>query len=368
MTTDTVGGVWNYALELCRGLSHHGVAVMLATLGPLPRPAQRADAALIPNVTLRESEFRLEWMDHPWDDLGRAGEWLIGLSKEFSADLIHLNGYAHAALPWDRPVLVVAHSCVLSWWRAVRGEEAPATWDEYRTRARAGLNAAGLVVAPTQAMLQTLISNYGDVGATRVIPNGCDPARFSCLNKEPFILSVGRLWDEAKNVSALAKAAPRLRWPIRVAGEAAAPDHAPRVWPNVEMLGRREPRPLAALFGHASIYALPAKYEPFGLSILEAALSGCALVLGDIASLRELWNDAALFVPPDDPHALEVALSHLIASPAHRQAMASRALERGGTFTAQRMTASYLDAYANLLASSTKDPSPASPSSSHVFA
>ena len=32
----------------------------------------------------------------------------------------------------------------------------------------------------------------------------------------------------------------------------------------------------------ASIYALPARYEPFGLSILEAALSGCALVLGDI--------------------------------------------------------------------------------------
>ncbi len=32
---------------------------------------------------------------------------------------------------------------------------------------------------------------------------------------------------------------------------------------------------------------LPARYEPFGLSVLEAALSGCALVLGDIPSLRE---------------------------------------------------------------------------------
>ena len=51
--------------------------------------------------------------------------------------------------------------------------------------------------------------------------------------------------------------------------------------------------------GRAAIYALPARYEPFGLSILEAALSGCALVIGDIPSLREIWADAALFVPSD---------------------------------------------------------------------
>ena len=38
-------------------------------------------------------------------------------------------------------------------------------------------------------------------------------------------------------------------------------------------------------FARAGIYALPAVYEPFGLSVLEAALSGCALVLGDIPSL-----------------------------------------------------------------------------------
>ena len=30
-----------------------------------------------------------------------------------------LNAYVHAALPFGRPVLVVAHSCVTSWWRAV---------------------------------------------------------------------------------------------------------------------------------------------------------------------------------------------------------------------------------------------------------
>ena len=54
----------------------------------------------------------------------------------------------------------------------------------------------------------------------------------------------------------------------------------------------------------AAIYALPARYEPFRLEVLEAAAPGCALVLGDIASLRELWDGAALFVAPDDDRAL----------------------------------------------------------------
>jgi hypothetical protein len=45
---------------------------------------------------------------------------------------------------------------------------------------------------------------------------------------------------------------------------------------------------------------LPARYEPFGLSVLEAALSGCALVPGDIASLRGNWDGVAEFVCPDD--------------------------------------------------------------------
>ena len=73
---------------------------------------------------------------------------------------------------------------------------------------------------------------------------------------------------------------------------------------------------------------LPARYEPFGLSVLEAALSGCALVLGDIASLREVWQDAALYVPPDDAGALTAALARLIAEPELRHSLATSARKR----------------------------------------
>lgn len=98
----------------------------------------------------------------------------------------------------------------------------------------------------------------------------------------------------------------------------------------------------------ASIYALPARYEPFGLSALEAGLSGCALILGDIPSLREVWGDAALYVPPDDAKALRWGLKWLIRNSALRADLAARALARARTYSLERMAQNYLDAYRSL--------------------
>ena len=142
MTADTVGGVWTYALELCEGLGRRSVAVTLATMGPAPSDEQRAAAARISNLELVESRSKLEWMEDPWADLKAAGDWLLHLEAAVEPDLVHLNGYALAALPWTRPVLVAGHSCVLSWWQAVHGEAAPAEWSRYREAVARGLRAA----------------------------------------------------------------------------------------------------------------------------------------------------------------------------------------------------------------------------------
>src|SRR6202162_3625024 len=64
----------------------------------------------------------------------------------------------------------------------------------------------------------------------------------------------------------------------------------------------------------AAIFVAPASYEPFVLSILEATLSICALILGDISSLRENWNGAASFVPLDDPAELIDVIENLISN------------------------------------------------------
>ena len=176
MTADAVGGVWGCALELARGLAGAGSEVVLAIMGPPATPEQLGDAAAIDGVVIVEGSFDLEWMPGADEDVQRAGAWLLELDAAYAPDIVHLNGYAHGSLRWRAPVLVVAHSCVLSWWRAVHGEEAPAEWDGYRRRTAAGLRAADLVVAPTRAFLRTVEALYGPGLRARVIWNGKNPA------------------------------------------------------------------------------------------------------------------------------------------------------------------------------------------------
>jgi glycogen(starch) synthase len=350
MTADTVGGVWHYAIELSRHLGAYGVEVVLATMGPRPSTEQRLQAAGLSNVHLHESDFRLEWMEDSWADVEATGAWLLRLEREFRPDVIHLNGYVHAALPWSAPVTVVAHSCVLSWWRAVHGREAPENWANYRTAVSAGLRAADAVIAPTRAMARELSVHYGFAAEVEIIPNGSDPGLYSPGAKDPFVFSAGRVWDEAKNIRLLASVAPTMSWPVCVAGNIAPPQGAVAELPTVWWLGSLTRDEVARVLSRASIYVAPARYEPFGLAILEAAFSGCALVLGDIPSLRETWEGAALFVAPDDAVALGAILQGLATDSGRREALGTFARERAQHFTTERMVAAYRAVYRKVLA------------------
>jgi len=336
MTADAVGGVFTYALELASGLVAHDVDVVLAVLGPVPSREQRRrleDARLADVV---ERPYALEWMDEPWDDVERAGEWLTELAEVEQPDVVHLNGYAHGALDLGAAKVVVAHSCVLSWHEAVRGRPAGAEWARYRTVVAAGLRGADAVVAPTRVYLDELARLYGPPPAATEIPNGvaCDGLR--PLPKEDVVLGAGRFWDEAKNLPALERLRARLAAPVTIAG-----DGAP--------LGRVGREALADLYGRAAIFASPALYEPFGLAAVEAALCGCALVLGDLPTLREVWQDDASFVDPRDDEALAAACRQLLHDRGRRERLGRAARRRALSYSRERMVAAYLDLYRRLL-------------------
>ena len=349
MTADTVGGVWTYALELARALAPHGVAIDLATMGAALSTAQWKEAGAIPNLTIYESRFRLEWMDEPWADLERAADWLLTLENETAPDVVHLNGYVHGDLPWRAPHIVVGHSCVMSWWRAVRGEEAPEQWERYRTAVARGLHAADCVLTPSRAMLAELQRYYGPLPWCGVIPNGRDSVPFRAAVKEPFIMAAGRIWDEAKNVKILSEVRRSIDWPVCVAGNVTRPDGSMVSVPNLRLLGTLPADELSRWLSRAAIYCLPALYEPFGLSILEAGLSGCALVLADIPSLRENWEGAAVFVNPRNAEAVARELSDLIANPTRRRRMAAAAQLRARGCTPERMAEAYLGVYGEVV-------------------
>lgn len=345
MTTDAVGGVWNYSLRLAEALANYDVRFDLATMGPLPSAFQKQETAALSNVTLHESTYQLEWMKDPWDDIARAGEWLLQLERQLRPDIVHLNGYSHGALPWTAPVCIVAHSCVLSWWEAVHQETAPDLWSRYRAAVAQGIGKADHVVAPTVAMLQALRKNYGALPGSSVIHNGISEKTFSPGQKQPIVFSAGRLWDAAKNIEMIIRSAAELPWQFVIAGDGECSSIPTE---NVSLLGRVSSKKIVECMRTASIYCLPARYEPFGLSVLEAALSSCALVLGDITSLRELWNDAAIFVHPDDQSGLTLALRGLVDDERRRKQLARLAAQRARRFTAERMAAAYFEMYEQL--------------------
>ncbi len=350
LTTDTSGGVWNFSLELARDLQPQDIEVHLATMGkPLDR-AQRAMARELDNVTIHESSFRLEWMKDPWKDVDEAGTWLLDLEQSLQPDLIHLNSYSLGDLDWHAPVLITAHSCVYTWHEAVRGRAPSATtWGTYHTRVKEGLRRAGFVTAPTQSMLDALRRIYGPFKAAKPVPNCRSSAEFHAKHREPLILAAGRLWDEGKNFRVLDAAASGVDWPIYIAGEDRHPDGGAVHFPGLNHLGHLPELELAQWMGRASIFVHPALYEPFGLAPLEAALAGCCLILSDIPTLREIWDGAALFVPPNDVTATHKAMQHLITHYMHRQRLRDRAHERALQFSPERTVDGYLDLYSTLL-------------------
>ena len=80
--------------------------------------------------------------------------------------------------------------------------------------------------------------------------------------------------------------------------------------------------------------------------MLEAAQAGCALVLSDIPSFRELWDGAADFVPADDDRALAAAVERAARDPARLGAAAQRRAER---YTVEAMASGTAALYRALL-------------------
>src|SRR3546814_19314889 len=74
-----LGGVWDYALELARGLSGLRISTVLAVMGGRRSAAQRAASEAVPGLIVEEGDFRLDWMrDADADLVERSEERRVG--------------------------------------------------------------------------------------------------------------------------------------------------------------------------------------------------------------------------------------------------------------------------------------------------
>jgi glycosyltransferase involved in cell wall biosynthesis len=241
----------------------------------------------------------------------------------------------------------------------VHGQEPPQTdWSRwYRDIVQRGLNGATTVLAPSRWMLSQIEKHYGQRQDGRVIYNGRSPQWFNPHgDKEDLVLTVGRLWDPAKQVSLLAKC--DSGWPAIIAGETQHPDEAYRVETKrivcegmLELKGKQTPEQLRSLFARSSIYAATSRYEPFGLALVEAALSRCAIVANDIPPFRELWGETACYFQSDSVDDLRDVITVLRNDRMLLRNRAELAYQRARRhFNADSMVDEYLDVYQTLSA------------------
>lgn len=362
VTADTLGGVWTYTRELVTGLSQRGVRVTLLSFGEIPGPEQCAWLDGLRHVEYRATAFRLEWMQESREDLRISSAFLEQVIAETRPDVLHLSQFCYGAVKCDVPKIVVGHSDVVSWWNSVHGEAPPDNdWIRgYREVVTAGLRGADVVVAPSKWMLNTLRENYGPLRQGMVIYNGRNPGLFNPhVSKEDLVISVGRAWDKAKNVSLLAKESHTT--PVWIVGQECHPDPAfrdhvtePDRGRGVRFCGPQSEAQLRQLFSRASMYAATSQYEPFGLAPVEAALSRCAVLANDIPVFRELWGETACYFQRNDAEDLADKIRLLRQDSELRSTYANLAYRRAKQrFTSERMLNDYLNLYQALVPAET---------------
>ncbi len=347
MTTDTLGGVWNYSITLIKALKDYPIEIHLIGLGGLPSKNQLLEISFCDRVKFYPSNLKLEWMEHP--NTRGIETLLVYLCDKIDPDLIHFNNYVNPEPFWGRPTITVFHSCVQTWWKAVKKEPAPQKWNGYYKLVESALCNADQLVFPSQAIQHVAQKEYRLNRETVVIPNACDPSEnteIAPIEKEGFIFCTGRIWDEAKNLQFLCTIARDLPWPIYVAGENRHPERAEESpLPNVRFLGKLSSEEINYWFDKAGIYINPALYEPFGLAVLEAAQAGCALALSHIDSLAEIWKDAALYFDPGNPEDMKAILRYLIVNPDQRNFYQKKAKRHASRYNSKTFGKRYFELY-----------------------
>ncbi|MGP9819599.1 glycosyltransferase family 4 protein [Salinarimonas sp. NSM] len=370
VTCDAVGGLWRHALDMARALARHDVEVVLVAFGPEPVAEQREEARAVRGLTLLWFDHPLDWLAGDETALAGVPAVIDGVAEVYDVDLLHLNYPSQArGLVTGRPVVAMSHSCLATWWETMRDGPMPDAFALNRRLVHEGLARADRVLAPSRSHANALRRAYGPIPGLAVVHNARypTPAPGDTRDDGPAgvvrACAVGRWWDEAKNADVLDATAARATTPIAAIGPTEGPQGQRVGFVHVEARGTLSAQDTCTALAHAGVFVSPARYEPFGLAVLEAAQAGCALVLSDIPTFREVWDGAALFVEADDADGFAEAIDTIAADPRLRAARVALARERAEAYAPTAQAARLLDVYAEVLANAPDDPLRSPPSS-----
>ena len=209
---------------------------------------------------------------------------------------------------------------------------------------------ASCITSPS-SYFKDLILKAGNYNKVEVIPNGIHSDDFIPKEKEKKILIVSRLF-ERKGVQYVIDVMKDIKsYELVICGTGPYKeqlDHQIKKsgLKNVHLLGYVSPERLKKEYETSSIFVFPSSAESFGVVLLEAMASGCAIITSDVTGCPEVVGDTALLVKPKSSEAIEKALIKLIENDGLREKLgvsARRRVEK--KFTWNVIAKKYLDVY-----------------------
>jgi glycosyltransferase involved in cell wall biosynthesis len=116
--------------------------------------------------------------------------------------------------------------------------------------------------------------------------------------------------------------------------------------PGVVATGLVADHDLDVLYRAAIALAHPARYEGFGMQVVEAMARGCPVVTTHAASLPEVAGGAGVLVPVGDVDELAGALLRLVEDDHHRAERSAAGVRRTSALTWEASAAAHAAAYA----------------------
>jgi len=252
----------------------------------------------------------------------------------------------------------------------------------YRAKGRYACRHADRVVAISQQTADDLIEVYQvDPEKIRVCYQSCAPAFYEQLTVEQidqvrnryglpstYLLFVGSL-IERKNLEGVLKGLDRIpaerRLPLAVVGSGSR-DYEFRIRKYLVSVGmdhqvfflKDHPaasasdqglwKDLPALYQGAFAFLYPSFYEGFGIPVLEAMVSRTPVITSDRSCLPETGGEAALYVDPADPAALQSAIETMMDHPETREAMKEKGWLQAQKFSLEACTRQLMQVYEEL--------------------